>query len=92
MFSSLETIHTFVTFVIVNTIKMLHTEFCGYFQYVRINIHMSNSSSSLVLAIDRKTKYRFRSAAMLLFYILQNPVLTKADSFIEIYHHTLLPL
>jgi len=34
--------------------------------------HTLSSNGSLLIGIKRKTKYRFRAATMLLFYLLQN--------------------
>jgi len=36
--------------------------------------HIPGSNGSLIIAIKPKTKYRFHSDAMLLFYITQNKV------------------
>jgi hypothetical protein len=65
---------TVAIFVILTHGKMFHTIFIGMFMiYLRAEFHMpsSCSSSSLIISIVQKVKYRFCMATMLFFYILQ---------------------
>jgi hypothetical protein len=39
--------------------------------HVRAKFHMPGSSASLVIAIKPEAKYRFHTATILLFYIVQ---------------------
>jgi hypothetical protein len=48
-----------------------------------LKFHLPNSTSSLIITIKHKAKYRFYMGAILLFYLLQKMSLYKRCKYVE---------